>query len=257
MWLEIVLSGIVVFAAHAIKTVTGFGCAVFSFPFIAAIFGVHDAKVLLVVISWILSAYLTITGFRHIQFKTLVIIGCLTGLGMPLGIYIFNSFSGDTLKILLGIFMVAASAIQLKMLFFGSARKRTLPEPIYYFLLICAGIIHGAFATGGPLVVLYAARKLTEKAHFRSTLSLFWVIMNTALFFFDPTFSPLIHDLKGVLSGSGIVTGQISIILWMLPYLVAGIVTGEIIYTRVNAAMFGKIVFSLLLATGFFLIAGP
>jgi uncharacterized membrane protein YfcA len=45
-------------------------------------------------------------------------------------------------------------------------------------LLFCGGIIQGAFGSGGPFVVIYAAKAIHDKRVFRVTLSLIWVCMN-------------------------------------------------------------------------------
>jgi uncharacterized membrane protein YfcA len=51
----------------------------------------------------------------------------------------------------------------------------------YYLILVVGGMVHGAFASGGPLVVLYASKTLTDKGSFRATLCLLWTTLNTLL----------------------------------------------------------------------------
>ncbi|MFQ3547490.1 MAG: TSUP family transporter [Termitinemataceae bacterium] len=111
----------------------------------------------------------------------------------------------------------------------------------YILLLILGGIVHGAFASGGPLVVLYAAKALPDKGSFRATLCLLWTSLNSVLlwnYMLSKTFTPMI--IEGTLG--------------MIPFLVAGIIAGEYIHNRVNSELFGKFVFIALLCTGLFML---
>ncbi|OEH89608.1 hypothetical protein ATO00_10020 [Loigolactobacillus coryniformis subsp. coryniformis] len=48
-------------------------------------------------------------------------------------------------------------------------------------LLLFAGIIHGLFVAGGPLLVIYATEKIMEKNSFRVTLSAVWIFLNSIM----------------------------------------------------------------------------
>ena len=99
------------------------------------------------------------------------------------------------------------------------------------------GIVHGAFASGGPFVVLYAVKKLEDKGEFRATLCLLWASLNTVLmidFYQDGIFTTEIMTELGIL----------------MPFLVAGIISGELIHNKVDPEIFKKIVFTVLLITG-------
>ena len=113
--------------------------------------------------------------------------------------------------------------------------------PIYWLLLFIGGIVHGAFATGGPLVVLYASKALPDKGNFRSTLTLLWTTLNSVLivqFIMQGKFT----------ADSGLQLGI------MAPFLVAGIVAGEIVHHRVDSDLFAKIVFAMLFVTGIVMV---
>ena len=249
------LTGIVVFLTHTLEVITGFGCTVLAFPFVTWILGIYEAKVLLAVLTWILGAYLVSTKFRHINWRQFGIIVVLVGLGMPFGIYLFNNFPSETLKLCLGIFIVFTSVMQLKKEYGGLKLPFTVPEWIYYLLLVLGGVLHGAFATGGPFVVLYATRKLQDKGEFRATLSLLWVSLNTFLIATDVTFDPILSNIAAVATQGAPMGQSLLNLVWSLPFLLVGIFIGEVVHNKVDAALFRKIVFWVLLATGLFIIA--
>ena len=249
-----ILIGIVVFLTHTLEVITGFGCTVLAFPFVTWILGIYEAKILLAALTWVLGVYLVSSKFKHINWRQFGIIVVLVGAGMPAGIYLFNHFPSDTLKLALGIFIVCTSVLQLKKEYGGLQQGVSVPEWVYYVLLVLGGVLHGAFATGGPFVVLYATRKLRDKGEFRATLSLLWVSLNTFLIATDVTFEPILANIAAVV-GQGAPMGQSLLnLLWSLPFLLVGIFLGEVVHNKVDADLFRKIVFWVLFATGLFII---
>ena len=256
----ILLLSLVVFITHALEAITGFGCTVLAFPFVIAITGdIGYSKIILTIIAWALALYFVITKFKWINWRQFIVIFGLAAVGLPIGIWIFDkmlnmtapvdmtvfghTFSMEAKKILtkaLGVFIVFSAGVQLWKIFTpkraagGGANKFS---PFNYAYLFFGGIVHGAFATGGPLVVLYSTKKLTDKGEFRATMCLLWTLLNTWLIadFFRK--GMLTHDV-----GKGL--------LYLLPALALGIVTGEIVHHRVNELLFRKIVFLVLFAVG-------
>ena len=71
-----------------------------------------------------------------------------------------------------------------KLLFFR--KKQTQPNTVLsLILLIAAGLIHGLFVCGGPLLVTYASAKIKNPKKFRATISAVWVVLNTIILFAD------------------------------------------------------------------------
>lgn len=239
--MQMFIVGFVVFLTHALEAVTGFGCTVLAVPFVTYIIGLERAVPLLAVIAWLLALYIVITKFRDIVWKEFLVIVLFVSLGMPAGIFAFNNLDTGLMKKFLAVFIVVVSLIQLKKLYVPPKKDKALPGWIYYIILVCGGIIHGAFASGGPFVVLYASKTLKDKGAFRATLCLLWTSLNTVLmisYLFTGRFN------RELLADTG----------FMIPFLVAGIIAGEIIHHRVNEELFRKIVFLVLLATGIFMM---
>ena len=105
-------------------------------------------------------------------------------------------------------------------------------------VLVLGGVIHGAFGTGGPFVVIHASKALTDKTHFRAAFSVLWVVLNTILL------------AKWTLCGD-VWSAHIGALLAVaLPFLVGGILLGDFLHYRVNERVFRMIVYAVLVLSG-------
>jgi len=238
----LLLVGLIVFITHTLESVTGFGCTVLAFPFVLLLMkDLERAKIVLSILAWVLAAYFVVTKFGCIHWKQFGIILLFAGLGMPIGMLIFKSWDAAILKKALGIFIVLSAAIQLYRSFVPMSPTRSLPDVAGYICLFAGGIVHGAFAVGGPLVVLYSAGKMPDKGQFRATMCLLWTTLNTVLMI-----QFLLEKKLNMEIGRDL--------LVLLPFLIGGIFAGEAIHKKVNEALFKKIVFASLLLVGMVMI---
>jgi uncharacterized membrane protein YfcA len=168
---------------------------------------------------------------------------------LPVGMYIFRYVDPVLFKKGLAIFIVFISILNLyKLLKKGNKEEiqtalSTKDKVVSVIALLVGGIVHGAISSGGPLVVIYATKALKDKKEFRATLCSVWLSLNTiiiASYFFN---------------NSGFTTTTFKNTLTQLPFLLVGIIVGEIVHNKVNARTFSIIVFSLLLLTGIFMFA--
>jgi len=242
--IHIALVGAVVFATHAIEAVTGFGCTVLALPFVTAVLGVRTGVPLLAILGWILALYIAITKRRSIDFKQYLLITAFVGLGLPFGMYAFRALDPFWLKKALAVFIIATSIWRLLRGFklrrtanCPAAPERKMPKAIAFPLLVLGGVIHGAFASGGPLIVLYAAAALPDKGRFRATLCLMWTTLNTVLIVSYAVSGIFVADFNKGLAA-------------MAPFLLAGIVVGEKIHDKMDPVLFSQVVFGVLAVTG-------
>lgn len=235
------LSAIIV-AAQVVETVTGFGATV-----IALALGVHlvpleTLVVALVLVGLLQSAWLVARGFRHVVWRLLlvrVIPAC--AVGMAAGRLLFDVIGSGRLKIVLGVFVALVAAVELVRLFRAPGDPARFNAPVGIALLAGGGFFHGLFASGGPLVVYFMSREITDKRAFRATLSVLWLLLNLVLL---ATWIP-----------GGRVTGvHLLLAAMLLPALAGGILLGELVHARVNEVVFKRTVQVVLLFTGVFLI---
>jgi len=232
----------IIVLAHTIETVTGFGCTVVALALGAYFVPVDQWVITLVMVAWLQSAWLVGRGFRHIHWRLLGmrILPCCA-LGMPFGFWLFTSAAPHTLKMVLGLFVIAVSGNELLRLHQGHHDGAPLPQTVGCAVLVGGGLFHGLFASGGPLVVYFASRAIRDKATFRATLSLLWLVLGAALL--------VTYAWSGRLAkGPAIMAAK------LVPALVVGIIIGEMLHHRVNELTFRKVVQGLLCLTGLFLL---
>lgn len=243
MLTTILLSGLIIFISFTLEAITGFGCTVIALPFITILLGIKESIIILTIMALLLAAWITIKNYKFINIKQYIIIVLLMLLGMPLGIYLSKTINISILRTILAIFIIAISLLQL---IFHSAlkAKKENAQKLYwyhYLVLLLAGVIHGLFSSGGPLAILYTTRALPDKKQFRATLCLLWTTLNTVI---------VILFLK-----QRIITKAIStMILYLIPFMILGIIAGDFIHNKVNAKNFTLLIFISLLITGMFML---
>jgi uncharacterized membrane protein YfcA len=142
-----------------------------------------------------------------------------------------------------GVFVVVVALWQLKSALGATTAPRPLPEVGRVAGLLGAGVIHGVFATGGPLAVFVSARELPDKHAFRATLSALWVVMNALV----------VPRLVQVGAVTGETLGQSALLL--VP-LAAGTFVGERLHAALDERTFRVAVAALLVVAGGILVVG-
>lgn len=235
----------VIFLTHFQSSITGFGCTVLAMPFVALLIGLDAAVPVLLVQGWLLALLVVIESWRKIAWREFGIIIVLMGIGIAPGVWMFTRLPADTLKLILAVFTVAVGVEGLFRHFRRSAPAVTGPSSsrsrrLASLFLPLAGAIHGAFGTGGPLLVIYATRAIPDKSLFRVTLCLVWVVLNTVLV--------AQKAAVGAMPPRVVILTAIAI-----PVSVLGFWLGNKVHYRVNDVLFRRIVFVVLTAVGLFM----
>ncbi|MDR1384525.1 MAG: sulfite exporter TauE/SafE family protein [Planctomycetaceae bacterium] len=246
---QILLIGVIVFVTHLLEGITGFGCTVLALPFVTMILGIKEAVPVLAVLAWILAGYVVMTSRKKIVWKEYIYIVLHVGAGLPLGMFVFQKTSPVYLKFFLAIFMMI---IGINGLCRNWKKSKTdkLPETdqelvnhsvkkniAMSLILFFGGLVHGAFAGGGPFVVVYASKALRNKSLFRVSLCMLWLTMNSLLMI-QYTATNVWTQKTGV------------ILLIVLPFLAAGMLIGDFLHHRVNDYYFRLSVYGTLAASG-------
>lgn len=159
--------------AFAVEGALGFGATVIAATLGAQLVPLAQLLPAFVPINIALSAYLVARGRRAIAWRVLAGIAMPAALGVALGIALFAP--GRALQLALAMFVIALAALEL-------ARPAARPLAAWprRVLLGAAGVAHGLFGTGGPLVVYVAGRRLPPR-ELRATLAVLWLVLNVAL----------------------------------------------------------------------------
>jgi uncharacterized membrane protein YfcA len=103
-------------------------------------------------------------------------------------------------------------------------------------LTAAAGLTHGLYASGGPLLVAALAGTTLDKARLRATLIAVWLVLNGSL--------TLLYAIDGTLAPSLPTSAA------YLPVMLAGIVAGEALHRRIGERLFRELVLALLAVAG-------
>ncbi len=234
------LAGLIFFIAHLVAGVTGFGSGILGLPLLAMVIGLDAGKQSLLVLSTLLYIYMVSRWHTHIDFKQLLIMAAVGALGIPIGLYLYSHLDRRIAIMSLGTFVALVGLRNLLQLW----PNRRMPRWLAFALLVAGGIVHGAFTTGGPVIVVYADQTLRHKSTFRATLCLLWIAFNGLLILVwtrDHAWNPA--TLRLTLLG--------------LPFMIAGLLVGERIHHSVDERSFRRFVNIALILIGLLLLAHP
>lgn len=234
------LLGAVIAITFTLEGITGFGGTILALPFAFLLIGVSQAIPVLLVLSLSLAAAILVIDRRKIAWKTYLRLLLPVSIGIPIGITILHNLNEDTIKTILGVFIIAVSARGLY-LYLSKAKSRDLPFIATVIVLIAGGIIHGAFASGGPLITIAAREKIADKSIFRATLCMLWLTLNGSILIY--------YVLAGRFTGQ-----MLNISLICIPFLAAGGLLGNWAHRRIKEGHFSKIVYTALLMSGLLLL---
>jgi len=220
------------------EAATGFGSIVIAMTLAAHLYPIRELIPLLVALNIVLSSYMVWRHHHHIERRLLVVqILPLMAVGMVGGLLLFSNASSDTLKLAFGIFVVVVSLRELSVLLANHGPRAALGTRASSLGILGAGVIHGIFATGGPLLVYIIGRSELGKRNFRSTLATVWLVLNSTL--------ALIFTLSGRINSR-----LLPAIAALVPVVIASIMVGEWTHQRLSERGFRIAVFALLLLAG-------
>jgi uncharacterized membrane protein YfcA len=231
------LIGLIVLLANTLESITGFGATIAELPFVSALVGIKTAVVSLCIVSLTLSVYVVIRFHKKIDKRTYLNIVIFALIGMPIGMLAFAYLPERTLKIALGSFIIFA-ALHGFMVIISKRERKPINNIVLRIVLIIGGIVHGAFASGGPFLVVYASEKIKGKGSFRATMCAVWTTLNTVLL------------AKYIMTGAFVIRQVAPVYLTALPFLAIGIAAGMYLHKKVSQKLFTVIVNCILLAAG-------
>lgn len=241
--LAFLLFALVVVAAYTVQTATGFGSTLICVTFGAQLIGLQEVIHLVVPISFLQTGYIVLRHRDGIHWGLLLKrVLPLMALGMAFAFFLLTRIGGPLLGLAFGVMVLALSARDLHRL---RAASPTVDEPISrpasVAALFGAGVVHGIYASGGPLLVYAIGREGLSKKVFRSTLSAVWIALNVILV------SRFV--LEGVYDRA-----RLSDVLLLVPAVPLGVLLGEWVHHRVDERTFKMAVLVLLIAAAISLI---
>lgn len=229
---------LIVFLSNIIQCITGFAGTILAMPFATMVVGFAVAKPALNAVAVAGSLGVAATNVKSINFKELFKICGIMLSGIAISYLIKDTLmsSEKLLYILLGSLTIGVSLFNFIKLILKKETKN-LPVYISIPLLVVAGLVHGVFVCGGPLLVIYAADKLRDTKQFRATLSAVWVILNSMIFVLD--------IVQGAFLSRTTTLTLLSIIV-----LIAAVFIGNILSKKLSKSAFLILTYLLMIISG-------
>lgn len=235
-----ILSIIIVFASFT-ETLSGFGKTIISVTFGSHFFPVEMLLAVIVPINLVLSGYVVSKNVKHINTELLLkkIIPFMLA-GQVIGMIIFNFIQGDILKKIYAVFIILLSVYQLNLLLRKKEVKKA-PNSFINLMIFLGGIIHGIYASGGPMVVYSLSNYEMTKESFRATLSSIWLFFNIIL-------------VVMYIFTSKITTNTLTYSIYLIPALIIGISIGDYAHKKIKEESFKIFIYSVLILAGLIII---
>ena len=250
---------VVIFFANIIQAITGFAGTTLAMPFSIILVGGEEARVILNILGIVSSIGVVILNRKSIVWKEVLKICLVMGVGMAIGFVIihFANVPKQILYFILAGVILLFAAIGVYNTFFKKEKERiegeeepvdkyaTIREIGLILLLVAAGVVHGMFVCGGPLLIIYATKKLSGRDEFRATLSMAWIVLNTV---------NLVRDIiAGAFTPENV--GHLMIVLAIaLSTLLIAILVGNFVAKKMNKKVFMIVTYVLMVISAISLI---
>ena len=234
--MELELFILICFLASMIHVIGGFGGTMLAMPFTILIFGAQDAKTLMTGISIVGTLYPVVRYWRHLQFSALKKMLLFMIVGAAAAQLAGPALYSETVLILYGLMVVAVGISS-----FIPKKEVKLPKAVDNGILFLAGLIHGAFLSGGALLAIYSIKNFKEKDQMRTTISAIWLIINSFVLITTILSGAMTPHLTGM-----VMKAQIPCIL--------GILLGDYLQSKMDQKKFRTFVNVMLLISGIVLL---
>lgn len=236
--LEKIIFEIIVFLSNIIQCITGFAGTVLAMPFSVMLVGYDTAKPILNILGIAASIGVLTAERKSLNKKEFLKIIAVMIFGIVAGMYLVSIFRGNpsVLYKLLGTVVIIFAVVNgIKLI--RKKESGELNAVAAYAILIAAGVVHGMFVCGGPLLVTYASMKLRDTKEFRATLSAVWIVLNSVI---------LLGDIgTGYFSGDVLMLTAISLFV-----LIGAVWLGNLISKKLSKNAFLALTYILMLISG-------
>ncbi|MBD2836439.1 sulfite exporter TauE/SafE family protein [Pseudomonas sp. JM0905a] len=225
--------GLFILLAYTLEAITGFGSTIVALSLGALLLPIHDLLPVLVPLNILMSSVLAWRNRHLVQWRLLlatVLPGMLIGTSIGYGLRPW--LDDGPMKLGFGLLILWFA---LRELLRGAPRGHR-PTWMTRLQTGAAGISHGLFASGGPLLVHALAGTALDKARLRATLLCVWFGLNSLLtlaYLYDGSLVPALPRIATY-----------------APLLLVGVLAGEYLHQRLAERHFRTAVHLLLCLCG-------
>lgn len=233
--------GLCVFLGFTAQAMVGFGSMLIAVSLGSMFFSIPQLLPVLVPLNVMMTASMAIQLRHKTNFSLLLKqILPLMLVGMVIGISVVSLMSGIWLKKIFAVLIIALALRELWQLS-NLSQPRALNDPMRNLCILTAGVVHGLYTTGGPLLVYALQATKIDKAVFRATMVTVWGLLNSVYLM--------------VLLWQGKVQTVWFDVLVFSPLLLVAIWLGNRLHNKVNQKQFKQLLCVLLMGSGIALLA--
>ncbi|MBM4441297.1 MAG: sulfite exporter TauE/SafE family protein [Candidatus Rokubacteria bacterium] len=229
----------VIFGAHVVFGLAGFGVGLAAMAFLPYLMPPATAVVLLTVYAMIFAVVIVVPLRRDVTLRPLA--GLIAGsiAGTPLGVWVLAVAPAALVNRLIGAMLVVVVALE-----FSGRLARGFTAPGWSVGAgVLSGVTGGAVGLPGPPVIVYMTTQPWSPRTFKANLQAYFIVNQGVIL--------LGYWMAGLITAEVVrLTGA-----YLLP-AAAGIVLGMSLFTRVDPVRFRRVVFMLLLVSGLVLLVG-
>ncbi len=224
---------LIIFFGAFVQSSIGFGLALVAMPLLVGILGIHTAAPLVAIVALVVEILILIRYHESFDFDVVkhLVIGAV--LGIPIGIFAVRTIDGEIVNKLLGIIVIGYALYA----FLAPKLPDLAGNAWAYTFGFAAGILGGAYNTGGPPVVIYGNCRRWPPDEFKSNLQGFFLVNGIVII--------AIHALSGNLTGE-----VLQNFIYAVPGLALGLLAGFYLSKRINPDLFRNVVLVVLIILG-------
>jgi uncharacterized protein len=240
-WLEYGLSGLIVFVGYFVFGIAGFGSALIIVPALAWNWPLSEVVPLILLME--IPAIVLHTGlnYREVAWDELPPLLPSLVVGAIAGFALMQVSNGNYLLVALGLYIAIVAVRGLRGSVGASPSFSTRGRSLAGFLM---GLVETMFATSGPIVMVWLLRRIADPRRLRATMPALIVLLSGIAL--------LAVAFSGVLRGSQVWLR----LMFLLPFSLAGILSGNFFARRMPPDRLAPFIYSLLGASGLMLAGG-
>jgi hypothetical protein len=233
----LIVTLLVMLLASVTQSTFGFGFALLAMPLLALFFDLKMVTPLVALCAATNALMIVSSSWRSIDVSAAWKLIISAAIGIPFGLQVLLLAPASWAKNALGVLLIAISLYNLI-----RPQLPYLKNPYWAFPVgFVAGILAGAYNTGGPPIVIYGTMRHWPPPKFVATLQGYF--LPTGLFVLVG------HALSGLWTASILQTYALSI-----PVLFVGFFTGRFLNRRIPPQKFATLLYSGLIGLGLLLL---
>lgn len=218
-----------------LNVICGFGVGVFSMMFLPYVMeSTFAAAALINIITVFQASWICWRWRKKVQWKQMLVPLCGYFVLATVTSHYAMSLSNNTLKMLLGIFLVALSVY-----FLFIAKRLRIKANVPNGLIAggIGGVMSALFSVGGPPMSLYYSAAFDDKEQYLATLQSYFLLTNIYIV------GVRVHS--GVVSQSVLICSAVAIVGMIL-----GTFIGKRVFDRINADTMRKMIYIMMAVSG-------